>query len=56
MKKILMKILDYDIIEPKVSPKKAKNISLYKESKIAKHTTINGRGLINRLLRGKKNA
>lgn len=51
-----MKILDYEIIEPKVSPKKEKNISVYKESKIAKHTTINGNGLIHRLFRGKKNA
>ena len=51
-----MKILDYEVIEPKILPKKVRNISLYKETKIAKHTTINGNGLIGRLLRGKKNA
>jgi len=51
-----MKILDYEIIEPKVSPKKIRTVSVYKESKIAKHITINGDGLIGRLLRGKKNA
>lgn len=50
-----MKILDYEIIEPKVVPKKVRTFSVYKESKITKHTTINGNGLIGRLIRGKKN-
>ncbi len=48
--------IDYIVVEPKVNPKKKIKTSMYKESKIARHTTVGGKGIVGRIYnkKGKK--
>ena len=41
------------VLEQKVNPKKKRNISTYKEDKIARHVTIKGVGAVGRLIKNK---
>ena len=41
------------VLEQKVNPKKKRNISTYKEGKIAKHTTVGGVGIVSKLIKNK---
>lgn len=41
------------VLEQKVNPKKKRNISTYKEGKIAKHTTVGGIGIVGELIKNK---
>lgn len=50
--------MEAEEIKPKVNPVKKKrkskqDISLYKEQKIGVHTTVNGKGIVGRLIDNK---